>query len=250
MVRFKKILLSAGICLIFTTCQKQILLNKKSYSLKQNNERIIFQLDNDSLYYSFDPNFGFKPQYVKFRIINNSNDTLAFPFNDEFFLPFEKIEYYDGNANRRANYENNYINPLLRIIDSQNRVVEMSPGGFVGATTIKDITNKYQKIDEYVSEKIIILKPKEEKQVEIPVTLPIYIIKELIHLETKHIIENSSYMYEMFEKDKFDCDVFIKIDSSWIKDINESKMAILKKENIKLFTGEIVSNRIPVVYQS
>lgn len=247
MVRFKKIILFIGVCLIFTTCQKQILLNEEDYSIKQNNERIIFILDNDSLYYSFDPDFGFKPQYVKFRIINNSSESVAVPFSNEFFLPFEKIEYYDGNANRKSNYENNYINPLLRIIDSQNTVVEMSPGGFVGATTIKDIATKYKKMEDYVSEKIIILKPKEEKQVEIAVTLPIYIIKELIHLESKRLIENSTYTYEMYEKDKYYCDVFMKIDSTWIRDISNAKMTLLKKENIKLFTGELISNRIPVM---
>lgn len=206
-------------------------------------EIIKFEIENTSLFYSWTAEIGLEPQIVKFQLINMSNQTYVIPFRDDLFFMYDNIEMY---YNDKDYYIEEYLTcPLLRIFDKNDNVVPMGLGGSFGQTEIIKADSTLIDTDKKFIENIIVLKPYEKKLIEMEIALPIHYVGDLVSRNDVRL--HTFFVYQIFEKDGYTADLFMIVDSTWIKKIPEEKIAEFEKNNIKMFTGTISSNRIPVL---
>lgn len=228
------------VCIAMHCCQNKHLPNKNKPESKNT---VVFEILNTSLFYSWETDLAFQPQILKFKLINKSNRTYALSINSDLPFPYSNYEMY--SQNRDYYFEDHSNSPLLRIFEKNNTIVNFDLGGFVGLSEILKADSLVEVNNRKFLEDIIILNPYEEKLMEMKISLPSLFVENFV--SGGKVFKDFVFAYDMFELDGYTADLFMIVDSTWIKNIPEEKTAEFQKNNIKMFTGTISSNKIPVL---
>lgn len=168
---------------------------------------------------------------ITFQIENNSKIDYCFIIDTVF--PIRSTDYYhDLNA---------LINPKLTIYDSQNKI---------NSIWVKDVSHdensqnnanldnyghnqKYAKEDKL---SLIFVKANSSVKLNMP-----------FHLVVRENKETIIY-YKLNDNEKYKCEIEYSIKKDFInKRFSKSVIDSVKKKGYKLFTGKLVSNKIPLI---
>ncbi|MGB6084377.1 MAG: hypothetical protein WBF63_09185 [Moheibacter sp.] len=236
-----KLIIYSMVCIVMHCCQNKN-FPSENLSMPELKNTVVFEILNTSLFYSWNADLEFQPQILKFKLINKSNQAYALSINDDLPFPYSNYEMY--YKNRDYYFEDHSNSPLLRIFEKNNTIVNFDLGVLLDLSEILKVDTLVGSSNKFV-ENMIVLNPHEEKLMEMKISLPTMFV-ENFESEGK-VFKDYVFTYDMFELDGYTADLFMILDSSWIKKVPEEKTAEFQKNNIKMFTGTISSNKIPVL---